>query len=71
MIWLLYILIIIFIILFSLKILPRIREMIRPNLNDLRNLCPHCGEEVEKDRRYCMSCGGQIWTNVLSDDNNL
>ena len=71
MIWLLYILIIIFIILFSLKILPRIREMIRPNPNDIRNLCPHCSEEVEKDRRYCMSCGGQIWTKVLSDDNNL
>ena len=71
MIWLLYILIIIFIILFSLKILPRIREMIRPNPNDLRNLCPHCGEEIEKNRRYCMACGGQIWTNVLSDDKDL
>ena len=71
MIWLLYILIIIFIILFSLKILPRIREMIRPNPNDLRDLCPHCGEEIEKNRRYCMACGGQIWTNVLSDDKDL
>ncbi|SVE30950.1 uncharacterized protein METZ01_LOCUS483804 [marine metagenome] len=50
MIWLLYILIIIFIILFSLKILPRIREMIQPNPNDLRDLCPHCGEEIEKNR---------------------
>ena len=71
MIWLLYILIIIFITLFSLKILPRIREMIRPNPNDLRDLCPHCGEEIEKNRRYCMACGGQIWTNVLSDDKDL
>ena len=71
MIWLLYILIIIFITLFSLKILPRIRAMIRPNPNDLRDLCPHCGEEIEKNRRYCMACGGQIWTNVLSDDKDL
>ena len=71
MIWLLYILIIIFITLFSLKILPRIREMIRPNPNDLRDLCPHCGEEIEKNRRYCMACGGQIWPNVLSDDKDL
>ena len=71
MIWLLYILIIIFITLFSLKILPRIREMIQPNPNDLRDLCPHCGEEIEKNRRYCMACGGQIWTNVLSDDKDL
>ena len=71
MIWLLYILIIIFIILFSLKILPRIREMIQPNPNDLRDLCPHCGEEIEKNRRYCMACGGQIWTNVLSEDKDL
>ena len=71
MIWLLYILIIIFITLFSLIILPRIREMIRPNPNDLRDLCPHCGEEIEKNRRYCMACGGQIWTNVLSDDKDL
>jgi|TARA_B100001971_G_C17712279_1_gene297062 predicted amidophosphoribosyltransferase len=68
MIWLLYILIIIFIVWFSFKILPKIREKIRPNLEDLKDLCPHCNEEVEKNRRYCMACGGQIWTNVISED---
>tara|TARA_Y100000590_G_scaffold314185_1_gene355191 strand:- start:356 stop:487 length:132 start_codon:yes stop_codon:yes gene_type:complete len=40
----------------------------RPNPEDLKDLCPHCGAEIEKTRRYCMACGGQIWTNVLSED---
>jgi hypothetical protein len=50
------------------RVLPKIREALRPRPEDLKVYCPHCGQELEETRRYCMACGGQVWTNVLSDD---
>ena len=68
MMWLFNILVILIIVWFSFRIYPKIREILRPRPEALKDLCPHCNEEVEENRRYCMACGGQIWTNVLSDD---
>jgi predicted RNA-binding Zn-ribbon protein involved in translation (DUF1610 family) len=52
----------------AFRLLPKIREALRPRPEDLKFYCPHCGQEHEETRRYCMACGGQIWTNVLSED---
>lgn len=68
MIWLLALLGLVIMIFVGFKLLPKIREALRPRPEDLKHYCPHCGEELEETRRYCMACGGQVWTNVLSDD---
>ena len=48
-------------------IFSRIREALRPRPEDLVRSCPHCGQEFEEIRRYCMACGGQIWDDVLPE----
>ena len=66
MIW--YALILIILVWGLLKLLPKIRESLRPRPEDLISKCPHCGTSFEGTRRYCMGCGGQIWDEVLSED---
>ena len=68
MFWVIVLLSIISIILLIYFLFPHLMKMLRPLPEDLIQRCPHCGQSYEGTRRYCMACGGQIWSDVLPDD---
>ena len=68
MIWVVIILSIIVILLMIFWLLPRVIKALKPLPEDLINRCPHCGQSYEGTRRYCMACGGQIWSDVIPEE---
>lgn len=43
-------------------------SLLKPLPDDGKRQCPHCGHSFEGERRYCLACGGQIWDDVLSEE---